>query len=227
MKRIHIICEGHTEELFINKLLSPYMLDKGILVIPSQIGKPGHKGGNVNYERLLIDVKNRLLCDKNCYCTTLLDYYGLPNNFPGKQQSATYQISTTKYNIIVKALQEKMTSDINEASNRFIPYIQLHEFESLLFSSPCSMVDVLQQTNLLEEFEKILFKYKNPEDINDSPQTAPSKRIQFLYKEYDKPLHPILIAEKIGLNMIRQKCPLFNSWIEKLELLATNKSVSE
>ncbi|HAT4416760.1 TPA: DUF4276 family protein [Legionella pneumophila subsp. pneumophila] len=219
MKRLHIICEGHTEELFVNKLLIPSMQAKGVLITPSQIGKPGHKGGNVNYNRLLFDVKNRVLSDKNCYCTILLDYYGLPSDFPGKQDSTKYRSSLEKHNAITKALQKKMEVDIKEASKRFIPYIQLHEFEGLLFSSPNSITKILQQPNLLIEFEKIQKKYETPEDINDSPETAPSKRIQALHKEYDKPLHPVLIAEDIGLDMIREKCPLFNSWVNRLEEL--------
>ena len=66
MIRVHVICEGHTEEMFVNELLvTPFAL-KGILLLPAKIGRPGHKGGNVNYQRLLVDIRQRLLGDPRC-----------------------------------------------------------------------------------------------------------------------------------------------------------------
>ncbi|WP_240867086.1 DUF4276 family protein [Cylindrospermopsis raciborskii] len=61
MIRVHIICEGQTEEDFIKEVLRPHFSQKGIAVYPSLIGKPGHKGGNFKIERLLNDVRNRII----------------------------------------------------------------------------------------------------------------------------------------------------------------------
>lgn len=220
MIRIHVICEGHTEEMFVNELLVPHMISRGISIIPAKIGKPGHKGGNVNYQRLLTDLKNRLLGDKSCHCTTLIDYYALPNEFPGKRDSEKQRNSKDKLKLVIEALYKKINLDIGEASTRFIPYIQLHEFEGLLFSSPESLAASLKQPSLLAEFHKIRSSFTNPEEINDSPVTAPSKRIQSLYSGYDKPVHLLLAANNIGLRVIRQECSLFDCWIKKLEALA-------
>jgi|GEM_PF-1952318 len=63
MIRVHIICEGQTEEDFIKEVLCPHFSKKGIAVYPSLIGKPGHKGGNFKIERLLDDVRNRIKGD--------------------------------------------------------------------------------------------------------------------------------------------------------------------
>lgn len=217
MSRVHIICEGHTEEMFVNELLVPHMATQGIIISPAKMGRPGHKGGKVNYQRLLIELKNRLLKDRDCYCTTLFDYYGLPNRFPGKSNSDKLKVSQDKFNLITKALHDQVTSDIGEAANRFIPYIQLHEFEALLFSKPELLAQSLQQCSLETDFHKIRNNYASPEDINDSPHTAPSKRIQLLYPSYDKPIHPVLAAIDIGLNVIRQNCLLFDSWLKSIE----------
>ena len=67
MIRVHVICEGQTEEMFVNELLQPVFFSKGIHLIPSLVGKPGHKGGNFKFDRLYPDVKNRLLGDRSCY----------------------------------------------------------------------------------------------------------------------------------------------------------------
>ena len=79
MTRVHVICEGQTEEMFINEVLYEVFASKGICLIPALIGKPGHKGGNVKFERLLIDVRARLLGDTSAFCTTFL---GLTQNRP-------------------------------------------------------------------------------------------------------------------------------------------------
>ena len=36
---------------------------------------------------LFIDIQNRLLYDKTAWCTTFFDYYGLSDDFPGKQKT--------------------------------------------------------------------------------------------------------------------------------------------
>jgi len=88
MIRVHVICEGQTEEEFIRHLLAPALLEKQVFLLPSCIWRVGHKGGNVKLSRLSIDVKERLLGDRQCYCTTLFDYYGLSGDFPGKSEGA-------------------------------------------------------------------------------------------------------------------------------------------
>lgn len=74
MIRVHVICEGQTEEMFVNELLAPSVASKQVLLVPSLIGKPGHKGGNVTIDRVLRDVRLRLLGDPTAYCTLLIDY---------------------------------------------------------------------------------------------------------------------------------------------------------
>ena len=88
MIRVHVICEGQTEEMFVHELLREPFQARGIALVPALIGKPGHKGGNLRLERLCLDVRNRLLGDTTSYCTTFFDYYGLPAGFPGRQAAS-------------------------------------------------------------------------------------------------------------------------------------------
>lgn len=220
MTRVHVICEGQTEEMFVNEILSEFFVSRGIYLQPSLIGKPGHKGGNFKYERLLTDVRGRLLNDGEAYCTTFFDFYGLPEDFPGKQEAASRVKVQEKAQCILEILTEKLQADLgSKALRRFIPYIQMYEFEGLLFSSPAGLAQAINQTILEKEFKKIRDAFHSPEEINNSPTTAPSKRIKKLFSEYDKPIHGSLAAIEMGLNSIRTECPLFDDWLKSLEAL--------
>lgn len=93
---------------------------------------------------------------------------------------------------------------------------QLHEFEALLFSD----VDVLARILRCSPSDFISEFYPNPEDINDHPCTAPSKRIARACPFYQKTLHGPLVALDIGLSRMLECCPHFASWVDKLCNLA-------
>ncbi|MCF6266290.1 MAG: DUF4276 family protein [Desulfuromusa sp.] len=221
MRRIHIVCEGQTEEMFVKELLYPPFLSKGLCMVPVLIGKPGHKGGNFRFERLLADVRNRLLGDPTAFCTTFFDFYGLPNNFPGKQAAADKARSQVKAQIVCDAMVAKLTRKLgDDAMHRFIPYIQMYEFEALLFSDPDGLAKGVECPELSDGFNKIRNLFDSPESINDSPRTAPSKRISSKVLDYEKPIYGSLAALEIGLPVMRQECPLFDAWLIRLEGLA-------
>jgi Domain of unknown function (DUF4276) len=219
--RVHIICEGQTEEMFINKVLAGLYSPKGIYLYPSLIGKPGHKGGNVRYERLLTDLRARLAGDSTAYCTTLFDYYGLPRDFPGKEEAKEQVGTANKALCVTRALTERLGSKLGEGFlRRFIPYVQMHEFEGLLFSDSDSFAKAINMPNLANDFRRIRAGFESPEEINDDPDTAPSKRIKALFPRYEKPLYGSLATMEIGIEAIRAECPLFNRWLEQIESIA-------
>lgn len=215
---IYVICEGATEEMFVKELLELPLAIKGVFLIPILIGKPGHKGGNVNFPRLLSDTKKLLFGNTSCYCTTLIDYYALPQDFPGKTEANNKATTKSKLQCVTESLSKKLAQSLGEATERrFIPYVQMHEFEGLLFSHPQILAQKIKMPKSVKEFEAIKNKFKTPEDINDSPNTAPSKRIEKIFPGYDKPKDPILVAKEIGIDTIRKECPLFDGWIKQLE----------
>ena len=221
MIRVHIICEGQTEETFVNNALVEYFSLRGIALFPSLVGKPGHKGGNFKEERLLVDVRTRLAGDSEAYCTTLFDYYALPPAFPGKSKSSIVSSSEEKSKIVCNELaiviESKLGSNIGK---RFIPYVQMYEFEGLLFSDPQKFARGIDQPSLTQQLSNIRNSFASPEDINDSPQTAPSKRIKSLVPGYQKPIMGLIGIKEIGLDVIRRECKLFNAWLQALEQLA-------
>lgn len=220
MIRVHVICEGQTEEEFVRHVLYAALLERNVILLPSCIGKVGHKGGKVNLARLELDVRERLLKDRQCYCTTLLDYYGLPTDFPGKSQGNSVQNIKDKQRFITDELSKWASTSFGEQSaSWFLPYIQMYEFEGLLFSSPEGLASTLDHA-LAQQLTSIRDQFNSPEEINDSPNTAPSKRLIALYPQYDKPLHGSLAALDVGLDVIRQECRLFDGWLKQLEVLA-------
>lgn len=223
MLRVHVICEGATEETFVNELLAPNLTFRNVLLLPSVLGQPGKKGGDVRYESLRTDLRKRLRGDSNSLCTTLIDFYGLPANFPGKQEAMRFQEPHDKAKSVCKALMTKVQDDIGENSvRRFIPYVQMHEFEGLLFSDPANFAKGIEKPSLEVQFARIKSEFETPEHINDSQITAPSKRIISLFPDnerYEKPTMGRLAATAIGLPKIRAECPLFNAWLQSLENL--------
>ncbi|MBL8501472.1 MAG: DUF4276 family protein [Nitrosomonas sp.] len=220
MIRVHVICEGQTEEMFVKEILSGFFSSRGICLIPTLIGKPGHKGGNFKFDRLFTDVRARLLGDKTSYCTTFFDFYGLPENFPGKQEALGCLTLQDKVQCVLGEMSDKLREKLgDDPLRRFIPYIQMHEFEGLLFSAPDGLARAIYEPHLETNFQTIRSKFATPEEINNNPQKAPSKRIKALFSEYDKPIHGSLAAIEIGLNSIRSECHIFDSWLNRIEKL--------
>ena len=225
MQRIHVICEGQTEEMFVNEVMGHYFESRGIYLQPALLGKPGHKGGNVQFQRVLRDVELRLLGDPSAYCTTFLDFYGLPESFPGKAKALLQNDLNAKNQTICNAFCQQLEKHLGaNAMRRFIPHIQFYEFEGLLFSSPKKLANESGHTELQKDFQQIRDQFDSPEHINNDPNSAPSKRIQVLVREYDKVIYGSLIALDIGLEEMRSECALFDSWVGRLLELSNSNT---
>ena len=157
------------------------------------------------------------LNEGDCFVTLLIDYYRIKDsyNFPGWIDSK----NITNIYDRMHFLFDKMSLDLDEELRpRFIPYIQLHEFEALLFSD----ISVFNRNFTSDELdfhslEQAIKCVETPEEINNGPATAPSERLKKAIKGYDKVVYGACLASEIGLDTIREKCQLFNEWIEKLE----------
>ena len=209
MSRVLVFVEGQTEETFVRDLLVPYFSRLGIYLTPILAQtSPGHKGGIVSYGKVKHQLTRLCRQDQGAYVTTMMDYYGLPNDFPGLDGHVPDAHEQ------VMRLEQALQQDI-DAPN-FIPNLMLHEFEALLFSAPEKFAEWLDDQALLAPMAAIRAAFATPEHINNSPQTAPSKRILTLVPHYKKTVDGPLIAEDIGLDAIRTQCPHFNNWIERL-----------
>ncbi len=213
MRGIYIISEGTTEEEFINSSIYDYMSREGIndvRAIKLQTSR-GHKGGSMSYVRFKMNILNLLKRENDIIVTSLIDFFRLENDFP-KYTEAQRIVNVVER---VSFLEKEIAQDID--SSRFVPYIQLHEFEGLLFSgkSGFELFTSIPSENMTELINTV-DKYPNPELINEGPTTAPSKRLLRLIPEYRKTFHGPMIALENGFDSILAKCPRFNNWIEIL-----------
>ena len=216
MKRLIIIVEGQTEKEFVENSLRKFFISKGIFdvrAIMIQTSK-GHKGGFVNYEHLKNDIEKILKSENDVVVSMFVDFFKIPTNFPNFELSKSKSITNAK----IEVLLEGISNDINDT--RFIPYIQKHEFEALLFSSNEGFSNWFENEWIIDELKTIINHYPNPEEINTGSDTAPSKRIIKILEEkrqkYDKIAEGNLIAEEIGFEKIMEKCPRFKNWILNL-----------
>lgn len=200
MVRLAISVEGQTEERFVKKVMVSYLQDRGIYAVPMLLARAG---GDVSFSR----IKNDLNGFANSFdkVTTFYDFYG----FRGKDGTESKETLEQKIiNCVAVPLRE-----------RIIPYVQMYEFEGLLFSSPEAIENNIHQSGLVSWANEILQTFGgDPEKINDSRQTAPSKRL--LNKtNYMKTMHGPDIAKEIGLDVLREKCTGFGDWLNRLEAL--------
>lgn len=219
MIRLNIIVEGQTEETFVRELLAEHLGQHAVFatarcVETGRSKRRIHRGGLVGYLKARKDIQSWLKQDKHAFVSTMFDYYALPSDFP---QPARPRGSESSLEWAVK-LEQALAADINDS--RFVPYLQVHEFEALLFSDVLRTGEALGAgTAQARRLQDIRAAFETPEHINDSPETAPSKRLLELFPAYDKPAFGSLIVKRIGLGPIRQACPHFSSWLEKLERL--------
>ena len=215
----YVVVEGHTEQTFIRDILAPYLYPKNIYLKASLIGKPGHKGGNVKFDRAQSDIVMFLKQRSDIYVSTMFDYFRLDTDWPGQRITKKNSSALDNSEILErKTLREieKYYPDFN--SDRFIPYFSMHEFEALLFSDSGVIAEKLSVKEKL--ILDIIEECKEPEEINDEPETAPSKRIEKISGiKYKKTITGIAIAKDIGIVEMRKKCPVFNLWLKKLEKL--------
>jgi hypothetical protein len=223
MTRIYLLVEGQTEEVFVRELLVPHYARLGLYLTPIIVStSPGYKGGVVRYEKIKPQIWRLCRQDEEAYVTTLFDLYALPQDFPGKDQTA-YPASGSGHQKAV-FLEAQLAQDIGLAN--FIPNLMVHEFEALLFVDTRKFAEWVDSYKIVISLGEQAQKYLTPEDINDSPQTAPSKRILAAMPDYQKTFHGPLIACDIGLDAMRAVCPHFHNWLHKIEALSLSATAN-
>ncbi|HWR51446.1 MAG TPA: DUF4276 family protein [Bryobacteraceae bacterium] len=216
-----MVVEGQTEASFVESVLAAALWPNDIHLNAILLGVPGHKGGHPSYDRVRKDILLHLKQDRNVYCSTMLDLYGLGKGFPGAPVPPGLP-GITKATRIEQAVKADICSAVPDLRPdiRFVPYIQVHEFEALLFSDPRLFAAAILQPRLERTFQAVRDGYATPEDINDGATTAPSKRVCEAFGSYRKVVHGATAATRIGVESMRRECPHFRSWIEQLSRLA-------
>jgi len=214
-----VIVEGKTEEIFINSILKDYLASKKIYITPIQISKPGQKGGDVKFSRAIKDISLHLKQRSDTYISSFFDYYGIKGDWPGLDDAKRKTIPSEIASVINSATQRAVDQELSDYRSdiRFIPYIAIHEFESLLFSDSIKIASALNLS--VDSIQIIIDQFGDPEKINNSPITAPSKRLEKLYPRYKKTSTGIKAARNIGITKMRKECKVFDNWLCQLESL--------
>lgn len=225
MKYLNIVVEGNSEEAFVNDILVPHFASIEIYVSTRKIrtgwdkqNQIPKKGGLLKYIKYRNEIKRWIESDRDnpiFWYSSMVDLYAFPKDdlSPYKQNIR----SISNHYSRVDALEKAILADIKHP--RFIPHIQLHEFESLILVDPSKLLIMYpDKQNGINRLKKEI-NGLSPEDINESQHTSPSKRIiKYLPDyEYQKAQVGPLVVGDIGLSNLRSKCPHFNNWITKLE----------
>lgn len=212
MIRLGVVVEGTTEEIFVKKVLYPPLLERGVCTFPFLLGR---RGGNVTVAGLAHDLWNYK--QSHDAVTSLVDYYG----FRDKGERNIEELEQA----ILSAIRRRTSRAVDD---RFVfPYVQKHEFEALLFSDVANFAFVGADDAAVERLGGIRERFSTPEDIDDDPNTAPSKRIPAAFQRYRKPVHGPLVAERTGLFRIRAACPRFDWWVAKVESLPVARGLTD
>ena len=227
-RQIVFYVEGYTEVEFVNEIIGPHLSDfdiiwhKPILVSNSVRKDRAARGGVRSYGPIRKDLERLLAQYRGAgfVFTTILDYYGLPEDFPLRNVPLPGVVTPLDK---VRAVENAWRDDI--ADDRFLPNLLLHEYETLILARPESLLAAYPEARqAINDLQEDISGFRNPEDINDNPVTAPSKRIiralDAYNIRYDKVTGGALAVLELGLNTIRKECPKFDAWLKKLESLA-------
>jgi hypothetical protein len=228
---LYVICDGRSEFIFVDKMLAPYLYDRCKNLqkeIPILLYKDGDKdrGVNVSYKRLSDHVR-RLTTAPHSIVTTFIDYFKLGQDFPYIIYSQENTYSTNDIYNTVKMLEQDI-SQINISASNLVPYIQIHEYEMIYFADMSTFVKAnienKYQAKIEFQMKKILQNFLSPEYINNSKDTAPSKRINQIFNKvinmnYTKESCAVQYCSNKTVNNINKIwsiCSHFNQWIEQL-----------
>ncbi len=218
-----MLVEGQTEEALSNIVLRQHLLPMNVYIERASLlrtkelpaGKP-YKGGVTRYHAIRRDAR-RLLGDTDAIVTTMIDYYGLPDDFPGLNTLPVHGAVAER----VEMLEAAFASDIGNP--RFKPFLMLHEFESWVLAVPSQVAEHFGTAGIATAISLMVRDCGGAEMINDGPATHPSRRLDTLLaahgRRYGKVADGPEIVRKAGLDAVRMACPHFNGWLSWLESL--------
>jgi Domain of unknown function (DUF4276) len=225
MSEVIVFAEGVTEEQFIKQVVAPALRHLNVFVKPQMLSTSQNaKGGAVSFDRLKFYARNALRQNKNVVLSTFLDLYALDTHFPmfiaAQEQSDVY----SRVHCLEDGLKTAIVEYVGCRSERFLPHIQPHEFEGLLFSDVDALSAIEPDWLLsLKKLREIRSSVETPEHINDGYETKPSKRLENLLRpKYKKTSHGPRAAQHITLEVMERECIHFKVWMDKLRALSND-----
>ena len=216
MRVVNMLVEGQTEYQFVRQVLKPYLMSFEVFVVPTIVKtRQTHRGiwarGGAPPYRMFKKRLTELLGNQTRTTTMMFDLYGLPDDFPNRDVSTGSVLRTAPADI-----QDGIRDDLGRPAN-FIPFVVRHEFEAFVFASDDELPFIIgANANQKLRFEQVCKQFACPEDIDDSPVSAPSKRLVEIFPEYNKVVHGVAAVKGIGLEAIMERCPHFRDWMQRI-----------
>ncbi len=226
MKRLYLTVEGQTEQAFAVDVLQPHLSPFNVMVVkPRLTGLHARRKGRIptggllnTFGHSLGDIRRWMSEDKSIDArfSIMIDLYSLPTDFPGYADAMKLASPHDQAAQLEKALANEL------GDSRFVPYLQVHEFEAIVLANPDSFLEWFddidkQVANLKAECEP----FATPEEINHGQHTHPKARIKKYIEDYHENIDGPVLAGYVGLDAIRDKCPHFAQWLTTLEELDT------
>lgn len=220
---VEIVVEGITENKFVKNILAPYLGTQGIYVyapvirtsINKRMGKI-YKGGDIRFSHVKEQIGNFLKQRSDIVVASFVDFYGI-SEWPSLDVARANHIPNSIAHILNGSAKQEICQTYPETQpqTRYFPFVMVHEFETLLFSDSRILAEHLHVEQA--KVDEVLSECGSPENINNSPATAPSKRLEQWDGRYGKTTAGIAIASAIGIDKMREKCPLFDAWLCAIE----------
>ena len=222
MREVIVVCEGQSEEVFVNEVLAPVLWARNVFLHPRLIATSRHsEGGSLKGQRVLRFLRNTLRERRDTYVTTLFDLYGLPSDFPGRNEAAAGMDPVNQAAAVETEFHAAVINVAECRPDRFLPHIQPYEFEALLFSDPGRFAEVEPAwQRYVAQLEAARRSARSPEHINDGFETHPSARLRNLLRpRYNKVRHGRAVSERVGVDRMRAECNHFDGWVARVETL--------
>ena len=138
MSRLLVHVEGQTEEQFVCQVLAPYLTGRGYLSVSARmVGNQRQRlrrGGIRDWRSVRKEILNHLKEDPTIVATTMVDYYGLPSTWPGREKASSLSTVAEKADAVENAILEDISEGMgNFDPGRFVPYVVMHEVRGTTF----------------------------------------------------------------------------------------------
>jgi hypothetical protein len=216
LRQVAIVVEGQTESAFVTEILAPYLQAMEVYVTPVIVKTSRladgttFKGGGMwkHYEN---DIRGLLKATHLDRVSILVDFYAYPKDGPGVDCCARPHQSRRCVDLRIAA----MAAAIGDP--RFLAHVVLHEFETWVIASATGTSHVLGDEAVAKSLQAEARSVNGDvELLNDSLATAPSKRVQKCWSDYDNVTGGIEVIREAGLPAVMERCPGLKAWVDQL-----------
>jgi hypothetical protein len=228
--RLLLLVEGQSEMAFVRDTLASHLAGFGVHAVPIVMrtkltAQGGWKQGGIGNWAVINRNLRSLLRDTSSYVSTMLDFYGLPDDFPGKGEL----LGSSDVYAAVEKLERRFAEEVN--SPRFVPFLTLFEFEALVFALPRAVAEHFGLPRLEHVLQGIVDDATSPELIDGGENTHPKRRlvelIDFPDAAYEAKSDGPMIVQQIGIPAIRAACRHFDAWVGQLESLGESDDANQ